>query len=146
MRFRSRQIFSAEPDMTPLADCTFQLIIFFMLTLNFSSDEQSELIRLPASELAKPAEGTLDTAITVQVLSSGMVLFGGDQMTPSALHTPLMRERETIKSLLGRSLAKATIVIRADRGVPAGKVQETVRVCQEVGFEKFVLRAKWDQP
>jgi biopolymer transport protein ExbD len=146
MRYRSYQTFSADPDMTPMIDCTFQLCIFFLLTLNFSSDEQSELIRLPSSELAKPAEGALDTAITVQLLSTGLVLFGGDQMSPSALHTPLQRERETIKSVLGRSLAKATIVIRADRDVPAGKVQEAIRVCQETGFEKFVLRAKWDQP
>ena len=47
----------SDPDMTPMIDCTFQLVIFFLLTLNFSSDEQSELIRLPASEIAKPAEG-----------------------------------------------------------------------------------------
>jgi biopolymer transport protein ExbD len=116
------------------------------LTLNFSSDEQSELIRLPSSELAKPVEGALDTAITVQILSNGLALFGGDQMAPAALHTSLQRERQMIKSVLGRSLAKATIVIRADRDVAAGKVQETIRVCQETGFEKFVLRAKWDQP
>jgi biopolymer transport protein ExbD len=146
MRYRSRQKFSADPDMTPLIDCTFQLCIFFLLTLNFSSDEQSELIRLPSSELAKPVEGALDTAITVQILSNGLALFGGDQMAPAALHTSLQRERQMIKSVLGRSLAKATIVIRADRDVAAGKVQETIRVCQETGFEKFVLRAKWDQP
>ncbi len=146
MHFRSRQKFSPNPDMTPLIDCTFQLIIFFMLTLNFSSDEQSELIRLPSSELAKPSEGALETPIIVQVLASGMVLFGGDQMEPVALEIPLRQEREVIKNVLRRDLNNATIVIRADRDVPAGIVQEVIQVCQQTDFEKFALRAKWEQP
>jgi biopolymer transport protein ExbD len=145
MRYKSYQSYVSDPDMTPMIDCTFQLIIFFLLTLNFSSDEQSELIRLPASEIAKPAEGNLETAITVQILSSGLVLFGGDRMAPAAMRGPLQRERELIRSVLGRNLKNATIVIRADRAVPAGKVQEVIKACQENEFEKFVLRAKWEQ-
>ena len=146
MRYQNRQTFHANPDMTPLIDCTFQLCIFFLLTLNFSSDEQSELIRLPASEIAKPVEGSLETPITIQILSSGLVLFGGDQMKTSELQTPLQRERTMIKSVLGRNLSNATIVIRADTNVPTGKVQDAIRICQETGFERFVLRAKWDRP
>jgi biopolymer transport protein ExbD len=146
MRIKSRQTFSADPDMTPMIDCTFQLIIFFLLTLNFSSDEQSELIRLPSSELAKPAEGALDTAVTVQVLPSGSVLFGGDEMLPAALKGPLKRERDVIRTVLHRDLVNATIVIRADRDVPAGIVQEVIQACQQAEFEKFAMRAKWEQP
>ena len=146
MRYKSYQTFVSDPDMTPMIDCTFQLVIFFLLTLNFSSDEQSELIRLPASEIAKPTEGALETPITIQILASGVVLFGGDQMAPAALRGPLQREREMIKNVLGRNMKNATVVIRADRDVPTGKVQEVIRVCQETDFEKFVLRAKWKQP
>ncbi len=146
MKYKSYQSYCSDPDMTPMIDCTFQLVVFFLLTLNFSSDEQSELIRLPGSEIAKPVEGNLETPITVQILSSGMVLFGGDQMEASALRGPLQRERENIKAVLHRNMKNATIVLRADRDVPAGKVQEVIHVCQETDFEKFVLRAKWDQP
>ena len=32
--------------------------------------------------------------------------------------------------------------LRADRSVPAGKVQEVLQICQEMGFERFVLRAR----
>lgn len=146
MRYKSYHTFVSDPDMTPMIDCTFQLVIFFLLTLNFSSDEQSELIRLPASEIAKPSEGALETPITVQVLATGDVLFGGDQMSAAALRGPLQREREMIKNVLGRNMKNATVIIRADRDVPAGKVQDVIRACQETEFEKFVLRAKWKQP
>ena len=146
MHFRSRISFSCNPDLTPLIDCTFQLVIFFLLTLNFSSDEQNEKIRLPTSELAKPAEGALETPITIQILSSGMVLFGGDQMTPDALKVPLRRERDSIRNILGRNVKNATVVIRADRDVATGIVQKVIRLCQEADFERFVLRAKWERP
>jgi len=129
--------------LTPLIDCTFQLVVFFLLTLNFSSDEQSELIRLPSSELAKPSEGALEMPVTVQILASGMVLFGGDTMTPEAFRGPLRRERDSIRSVLGRDVKNATIVIRADQDVHTGVVQEVIRICQETDFERFVLRAKW---
>jgi biopolymer transport protein ExbD len=146
MRYKSRQSFSSDPDMTPMIDCTFQLVIFFLLTLNFSSDEQSERIHLPGSELAKPSEGALDTPVTVQILASGKVLFAGDEMTPEALRTPLRREREVIRTLLKRDLKNATILIRADGNVPGGVAQDVIRVCQQADFEKFALRAKWEQP
>ena len=143
MRFQTLHSYSCQPDMTPMLDLTFQLTFFFMLALNFSSDIQSDLIRLPASEIAKPSEGALETPITVQMLSSGLVLFGGDQMAVDALQGPLQREQRVLKSLFGKKkVGTATIVIRADRDVPTGKVQEVIRMCQDTGFEKFALRAR----
>jgi biopolymer transport protein ExbD len=142
MRIESRQDFSSTPDMTPMLDCCFQLTFFFMLTLNFSSDIQSELIHLPTSEIAKPPERAMETPITVQTMASGMVLFGGDKMTAGALRGPLQREKNMLGSVLGRDMKNATVIIRADRDVPVGKVQEVIQVCQSVGFEKFVLRAR----
>jgi biopolymer transport protein ExbD len=129
--------------MTPMLDVTFQLVFFFMLALNFSSDIQSNLIHLPISEIAKPNEGALELPITVQVLASGLVLFGGDQMTVPALQGPLQRERNVLRRMLGKKkLSNATVVIRADREVASGKVQDVIRICQDIGFEKFVLRAR----
>ena len=102
MRFRTLHAYSCQPDMTPMLDLTFQLTFFFMLALNFSSDIQSDLIHLPGSEIAKPSEGALETPITVQILSSGLVLFGGDEMAVGALREPLQREEGVLKSLFGK--------------------------------------------
>ena len=44
-------------DMTPMIDMTFQLITFFVFTLNFSTAVQDDRVQLPVSQLAKPAEG-----------------------------------------------------------------------------------------
>ena len=143
MRLRSRQTFRSETDMTPILDMTFQLTFFFMLTLNFSSEIQSDLVHLPASEIAKPAQGVLEASVTIQTLALGTVLFGGDQMAVGALRVHLLRERNTLRAVLGRQAKDVTVIMRADRDVPAGKVQEVLRICQELGFERFVLRARW---
>ena len=42
-------------DMTPMIDVTFQLITFFIFTLNFSNAVQDDRVQLPLSQLAKPA-------------------------------------------------------------------------------------------
>jgi len=59
---------AADGDMTAMIDMVFQLIIFFMVLINFSQDDQNDKIKLPSSELAKPAEAPLKFPILVQDL------------------------------------------------------------------------------
>jgi len=141
MKYRSTDKMSAEGDMTPMIDIVFQLVIFFMLTLNFSQDEQSELIKLPNSELAKPATSPVEKPITLQLTKTSKVLVGGDEIPLAGVQKILLREKQAIQKASG-NVRSATIIIRADQNVQTGKVQELIRACQMTGFEKFVLRAK----
>lgn len=133
-----------EFDMTPMIDCTFQLVIFFMLTLNFSSDTQNELIRLPASELAKPADQPLKSPITLQLTDKNTVILGTDELPIDRLSGALQREKEVLAKE-GKGASDATIIIRADAFAKTGKVQEIIEIAQKLKFEKFVLRAKEEQ-
>ena len=45
----------------------------------------------------------------------------------------------------GLKLAEATVIVRADGRSKTGDVQELIKFCQEKGFEKFVLRAQYDE-
>ncbi len=141
MKYRSTDKMSAEGDMTPMIDIVFQLVIFFMLTLNFSQDEQSELIQLPTSELATPAPSPVAKPITLQLTKTSKVLVGGDEIPLAGVQKILLREKQAIQKASG-NVRSATIIIRADQNVQTGKVQELIRACQMTGFEKFVLRAK----
>ena len=47
----------AEPNLTPLLDVVFQLITFFMLVINFSSENYDQRVRLPVAESARPVGG-----------------------------------------------------------------------------------------
>ena len=46
----------AEPNLTPLLDVVFQLITFFMLVINFSSENYDQRVRLPVAGSARPVE------------------------------------------------------------------------------------------
>ncbi|MEE8450797.1 MAG: biopolymer transporter ExbD [Thermoguttaceae bacterium] len=132
----------AEGDMTPMIDMTFQLIAFFMVLINFSEAEQNERIRLPSSELAKPPERPFEAPLTLQLTSQGTVIFGGQDIPLAGLKSTLLREAQLLNATPDRSVADATIIIRADRTAKTGVVQEVIQACQETGFERFALRAK----
>jgi biopolymer transport protein ExbD len=132
---------SAEPDMTPMIDVTFQLIAFFMFVLNFSDAETDERIRLPLSELAKPPEVAPEQPITLQVSPSGTVFIAGDEVPVNKVRPYLQREVQLLERQK-KDQANTTIIIRGDAAVQTGKVQELIKECQDLGFEKFSLRAK----
>jgi biopolymer transport protein ExbD len=132
---------SAEPDMTPMIDMTFQLIAFFMVLLNFGESEMDARIKLPSSELAKPPEVAFEAPLVLQLTKDDQVIFGGDLLPIAALSDPLRRERRFLE-VYGKKPADATVILRADADAKGGVVQEVMQKCQENGFENFQLRAK----
>jgi biopolymer transport protein ExbD len=142
VRRRTRGQSVTDIDMTPMIDMTFQLIAFFMFVVNFSEAEQDD--RIQSSQLAKPAETPFEVPITLQLTSSGSLVYAGELFEVASLGTVLEREKTVILDT-GKEPADATIIVRADGRSPTGEVQEIIRICQEKGFEKFALRAKYDE-
>jgi biopolymer transport protein ExbD len=135
----------AEGDMTSMIDMVFQLIIFFMVLINFSQEDQNEKIKLPSSELAKPAEVPLENPIVLNLDYSGVVYMGSENTSVEGLRPLLQLEADALK-VKGLGAKDANIIIRAHQNTPGGKVQELIKKCQEVGYEKFALRAREDRP
>ena len=132
---------SAEPDMTPMIDMTFQLIAFFMVLLNFGEGEVDARIKLPSSELAKPPEAQLMAPLVLQLTQDDRVIISGEVIPIPALNQHLQKESRYLV-LTGKDVADATVVLRADANAKTGVVQEVIQMCQNNGFEKFALRAK----
>jgi biopolymer transport protein ExbD len=144
MAKRKKFEISAEGDMTPMIDMTFQLIAFFMVLLNFAEGDQDARIKLPASELAKPPEAALEAPLILQLTEQGNVLVIGDSVPVGNMSNYLRREADLLK-LQQKPVADASVIIRADRGTKTGLVQELIKKCQEQGFEKFALRARQER-
>lgn len=131
-----------EIDMTPMIDICFQLLAFFIFILTFEGADQDTRIQLPNSELAKPPERPNDIPITLQVTKEGHILAAGNVFpTPAAAKSLLNVEKSVIEQQ-GKSAADATIIIRGHKDAKTGDIQELIKVSQEVGFERFSLRAK----
>lgn len=132
---------AAEGDMTSMIDMVFQLIIFFMVLINFSQDDQNQAIKLPSSELAKPAEAPLENPIVLNLAFNGNVYLGPETATIAGLR-PLLELEAKVLTSNGKSAKDANVIIRADGNTAGGMVQELIKKCQESGYEKFALRAK----
>ena len=135
---------TTEVDMTPMIDIVFQLMTFFIFTLNFSEAEQDDRIQLPLSQLAKPVPGPVEKPITLQVTSTSSVIYAGELIPVPQIGGYLEREKASLVNA-GRQPADATVIVRADGRAKTGEVQEVVKICQEKGFEKFALRAQYDE-
>ncbi|MEQ1825246.1 MAG: biopolymer transporter ExbD [Pirellula sp.] len=134
----------AEMDMTAMIDMVFQLIIFFMVLINFSQDDQNDKIKLPASELAKPAEAPLTYPIVLHLDSTATIYMGANIATVNSI-APLLNTEIQLLTSRNQTAKDANIVIRGHRNVPGGLVQDVIKKCQELGFEKFVLRVREEE-
>src|ERR1700758_525822 len=47
---------SAEPNLTPLLDMVLQLLMFFMMCVNFVTEQVNEGVTLPKAQSAKPMD------------------------------------------------------------------------------------------
>ena len=154
MRFRKTHSVSEDAvlDMTPMIDMTFQLIAFFMFTLNFSNDLLDEKVNLPLADSATPTAQAPQSPIYVNMRRDGMVyLLGGEAVDPlvdaSSIRRQLAVEAQLAKINMKVAGADAgaglwtTVVIRADEEAPYGSVQKVIQIAQQTGFTKFWLRA-----
>ncbi|MEX0689764.1 MAG: biopolymer transporter ExbD [Pirellulales bacterium] len=135
----------SDIDMTPMIDVTFQLITFFMFTMNFTEAEQDQRIQLPTSQVAKPVENSDIDPLTLQLMEDGRVIYNGEPVALLALGDYLENEKAVMLAA-SKEPSAATVVVRADGRAKTGEVQQIIRSCQEKGFDKFVLRAEYKGP
>lgn len=138
---KKKQTEVAQGDLTPMIDMTFQLIAFFMVLINFTQSEQDQRVQLPDSSLAIPAELPLDHPVIIHLAEDGEAIYSGLKIPIGGLGPYLQKEIRALE-FSGEGVEAATIVIRAHRHCQAGRVQELIEKCQEVGFENFALRAQ----
>jgi biopolymer transport protein ExbD len=142
----------AEPNLTPLLDIVFQLITFFMLVINFSTDNYDQRVRLPVAGSAQPLEDEKQVSedrLVFNVDKEGHLLINGEVQ-------PLNKAIQTIKHQadLVRLNLKATnlkpdpsgglptvVVLRADKDTNFSALNDLLKACQASGFRKFALKA-----
>jgi biopolymer transport protein ExbD len=111
------------PDLMPLIDMVFILLIFFLLTS--SALQPAVDVRLPETR-----EGNLDEppALVVTIRADGVLLIDAEQ-TPADMLIPLLETKF-------REYPSMELAIRADRRVAFGKVVEIMDLCKEAGAEE----------
>jgi biopolymer transport protein ExbD len=147
-----RREIKAEPNLTPLLDVVFQLITFFMLVINFSTDNYDQRIRLPVAESARPVEDSQQVAedrLVLNVDKEGHLLINGEvQPLHQAIQT-IKHQADLVKLNLKVGGVKldangglpTTIVLRADKDTSFSSFYSLIKACQSNGFRKFAFKA-----
>jgi biopolymer transport protein ExbD len=126
MRLPERRPLSAQINMTPMIDVTFQLIIFFLLSSRLAQQEALDL-DLPTALSSSPLASDERPRVSVSALADGQVFFGSTPVQPADMVRLLRAERDRLGSDL-------EIRIRAGRSVPYGFVEPILLACSEAGI------------
>jgi biopolymer transport protein ExbD len=104
----------AAVDISPLIDCVFILLIFFIVTTTFVKDVGVE-VNKPQTMSQEQLE---KQSIMIAVTDEGQVVYGGEAIGVAG-----------VRQLVRRELAKDSevpVIIKADSGSPAGTLIEVV--------------------
>lgn len=132
MRFRRRLTFETAPNLIPLIDVVFQLVIFFMVATTFVITPGISLV-LPSSATADPVAMT---RLVVTVASREEIYFNKERHDIASLNQRLSeitaKEREEVKS----------VVLEGDRSVSYSLLVEVLDALRRNGFKAINLRMR----
>ncbi len=165
----------SEPNLTPLLDVVLQLLMFFMMCVNFVSEQVNEEIKLPKSLAVKPMDKAEADYLFVNVKPFSLQDFqdrlpsdvlarvqdkfregdecilvpGKEPMRRNELRIWLKQQYEDARQLAEQRGAKGVntaIVIRAHKEADYGQVFEILQMCKNVGYRRLMLRALTKNP
>lgn len=136
-----------EPNLTPLLDVVLQLLMFFMMCVNFVSEQVNKEIKLPVAQSAVPMDKNETSVLFLNVDRDGrLVVPGHDPMKNLGEMKYYLSQQydDTKRTNKLKGLpedVKTAIVIRADESCDYSQVYQLLRTCKEVGYTKLQLRA-----
>ncbi|QDT97206.1 ExbD/TolR family protein [Gimesia aquarii] len=123
-------------DITPMIDVTFLLLIFFMVTSTMQATQDSDV---PVARHGVGVDTRLSTTILVHNDGNGLNGKSVVEFKESGGATEVSLEELTAKVRERVQNGVSDVIIKADRGVPHGFVQEVTRAVTEVDGVKFYI-------
>jgi biopolymer transport protein ExbD len=130
---RKRELVDAEMDITPMIDCVFLLLIFFIVCSTM--DQQSPI------DLAKARHGkgvSERDSIIISVGSGGVdsaPVYLADDTTGESLSGTLEQQADAIRSAVERQKreeGKQEVLIKADRNVAHRDVSHVIKAVSQI--------------
>jgi len=128
------------PNMTPMIDVVFLLIIFFLAAAQLSVGGQDD-IELPVASEARPAERMNPNSITIDVKSvpdGAVFAVSGKGYSYGDL---IRKLRVQVEAAALRRRPAPPIILRVDYRVPYRQVQELMFDCAAMGIDAFDFQA-----
>ncbi|MCX7592098.1 MAG: biopolymer transporter ExbD [Kiritimatiellae bacterium] len=131
---RRRGIGECQMDMTPMIDCVFQLIIFFIVVISLAEkkNEEIELAMGPHGPLLKDTEKNI-RPLVIEVDKRGNLSMQGIRMTRQTL--------EHIVRFRRNRIGDYPIMIRADYRTQHKDVRAVMDMCTKAGVYRVSFTA-----
>ncbi|MEY3395077.1 MAG: hypothetical protein RL346_1313 [Verrucomicrobiota bacterium] len=125
MKFQSRQPEPASMQLAPMIDIVFLLLIFFIVTWQFTKSETELSVSVPtAQEGAEPQRQVGE--IVINILADGTVRIEGGTVDLQQLLVKLAKIASEFKN--------QPVRIRGDGGVNYQRIVEVIDTCQKAGI------------
>jgi len=134
----------AEPNLIPLLDMVFQLIMFFMVGVSFVNDQVNESIQLPSAMSARPLDKGETDVLFLNVNKNGeMEVVGHEEplKTLAQIGFYLKQEFTDRKARENKGKVNTMVILRADERAEYKTVYQVLRKCKDAGFTRLQLRA-----
>jgi biopolymer transport protein ExbD len=139
----------AEPNLTPLLDMVLQLLMFFMMCVNFVTRQVNENIQLPVMQSAKPMDKRETDLLYLNLTADGHLEVVGQQpLTRLSDMRAYLRTQASDLRRLAREKGvadweklKTMVILRADKAVDYKTVFQVLEMCKTAGYQRFQVRA-----
>lgn len=122
-------------DMTPMIDCVFQLMIFFIVTFKLDADMIDEKIVLARAPNGPAIEQKIPGTVIVEVTGRGVFKIGGAVMNDEVLYRMIKQAANRIGS------NNIQILLRADSNSRHVYVKRALDACTRAGVWRIQFAA-----
>ena len=105
MKFHKIELGFTGPNMIPMIDIIFQLVMFFMIAITFENSKADERVKLPRDMLAKPPEALRQTQALLRRVDTQEVL---DRMELENSHFAERLQSDEVKGAIAAFFASRT--------------------------------------
>jgi biopolymer transport protein ExbD len=129
MTVRIKKGSNAIFDLTPMIDCVFQLLIFFLVVARFAEEEREMEVMLPEASQAQPLTAR-PQELFINIDDHGRYFVGGQSVNLGQL-------QNILKRAAANNPAQQSVVLRADRRCRWEAVVAVMNACQEVKIRNY---------
>ena len=132
LEIKYRRKLDASLNMTPMIDIVFLLLIFFLLTTNFITEEGIK-VKLPQ---ARSTTAQTQEDITVFISKEGKIFIRNDELNESQLF-------DRLSALIGNDPHKL-VIVKADREIVLNKAVKVMDIAKTAGAERLCIATETD--
>ena len=130
MKLRHQNVVKAEVDMTPMIDCVFLLLVFFMVSSTFNKQEADISFALPGTAEQSESVEIPDEQI-IQITENGNVFLNDlEYDAPTDPNMPeLIKTLELFRQTAEANKVPAMITIAPEDNVKQQRVVDVLNAC-----------------